>query len=177
MQNDELHGLMPSHPYVRSMWRVQRLSWWILLGLLGAALIGVFGGEGLLNTAHVRSPDGVELHYNRFSHELDPNDLELRIPLRFASNEQIQVAIDLDYLRHLEFQDINPEPEHVASAGEWVIYTFHVDSQIQPAAGDAFYTVLFGVTPTRIGILSASLNVIQGASESEPLHFWQIVYP
>ncbi|MFN8530921.1 MAG: hypothetical protein U0670_20135 [Anaerolineae bacterium] len=175
MQNDELHGLMPDHPFVRSMWRVQRFSWWILLVLLLAALIGVFGGEGWLNTTDVRSTGGVELRYNRFIHELDPNDLEVRIPLRFASNGQLQVAIDLDYLRHLEFQDINPEPEQAVSTGDRVIYTFQVDSR--PAEDNSFYTILFGVTPTRIGVLSVSLSVIQGESELEPLHFWQIVYP
>ncbi len=175
MQNDERYALMPDHPFVRSMWRVQRIGWWVMLALIVAALVGVFGGEGLLNSTNVRSTDGVELHYNRFIHELDPNDLELRIPQHLASNGQLQVAIDLDYLRHLEFQDINPEPEQAFSAGDRVIYTFQVDSR--QALGTGFYTILFGMTPTRIGVLSASLSVIQGESESAPLRFWQIVYP
>lgn len=144
-------------------WRVQKVSWFLLYGLLIAIAFGLLG-HGPLSTSHVRGPDGsASLQFERFMTVKSANQLTLTLP---PAKGQVRAVLDAKYLQDVEIRDITPEPEKSVLESEGTAYFFSADSQ-KPMQ------VQFSFEPRKIGMLEGWIAV---AGESR-LNFRQFVYP
>lgn len=144
-------------------WRIQKVSWFLLYGLLVAIAFGLLG-HGPLSTRHVQSSAGsASLQFDRFMTVKSANQLTLTLP---PANGQVRAVLDAKYLRDVEIRDITPEPEKSVLESEGTAYIFSADSQ-KPMQ------VHFSFEPRNIGMLEGWIEVA-----GEPrLKFKQFVYP
>ena len=144
-------------------WRIQKVSWFLLYGLLIAIAFGLLG-HGPLSTSQVQGPAGsASLQFDRFMTAKSANRLTLTLP---PANGQVRAVLDAKYLRNVEIRDITPEPEKSVLESEGTAYLFSADSH-KPTQ------VQFMFEPQKIGLLEGWIAV---ADESR-LNFKQFVYP
>lgn len=152
----------------RRVWKWQRICWVLLLLLILATLLGLFG-QGLLSDAIVgdeRSP--LWLEYDRFG-RLDAETTRLRVHLGAgaAQNGEVRFWLSREYLEKIRILQVTPQPERVEAAHDRFIFVFH-------AAGlDAPTTLTFQLEAKRIGRLHAMAGLEEGAA----LSFDQFIYP
>jgi hypothetical protein len=147
----------------RREWRVQKVSWFLLYGLLIAIAFGLLG-HGSLSTRQVQGPAGsASLQFDRFMTVKSVNRLTLTLP---PASGEVRAVLDAKYLQDVEIREITPEPEKSVLESEGTAYIFSADSQ-KPTR------VQISFEPRKIGLLEGWIAV---AGESR-LNFKQFVYP
>jgi hypothetical protein len=146
-------------------WTVQRAGWLVMIAILLAAVIGLFGA-GPLSSASVEA-GSLQLQYSRFERRHAPTELEMTVPNSAVSQDQVEVWFSTDYLAGAEITSIVPEPEEVSETDDHVVFRFSVDDQAQTP------TILFALEYDDPGPTTGHIGVIDGPE----LTFWQFVYP
>lgn len=139
--------------FQRRSWRVQRVAWVLMLLIVIAALLGLFGGDGVLNQATLGAVDsGLRVQYHHFDRVLDPT--HLRVELGGSGHLWITNAL----LERVTIDEIIPEPEQMIAGEERTTFVFEL------AAGDPAGMVIISYKPQRIGQLSGQIGVDGGVS-------------
>jgi hypothetical protein len=155
-------------PFQQKTWTVQRVAWIILLVILGAGLLGLFGGTGLLAQASIGGTnDSLQIHYKRFTQYLSPTDMQIKIQLPTDTNDTLQLWIDRQYLDGFIVQNITPQPDKVEASFDHIIYEFAV------AENTDTVTITLNIRHHRIGPLQGRIGLVDG----QTLEFSQFVYP
>ncbi|MBA3659011.1 MAG: hypothetical protein H0W67_05380 [Gemmatimonadales bacterium] len=147
-------------------WRAQRVGWGIMVSLVIAGALGVFG-RGPLSHATARSPRGdVSLEYERFARLGAP--LKLKVTLASGSlPSPVRLSISRQYLDRMMIERILPRPVRVRARGEMLDYAFEL------AGGRASRAeVVFEMQPSQAGVNHGTLGV-----GGQVLTFRQLVYP
>jgi hypothetical protein len=153
--------------FQRRTWVVQRIGWLLMLGVVIAAILGLFG-RGLLSHQTEESRDGsVTVSYRQFERSDAPTAIELRVSTERAENGQVEVWIDRSYTDAMQMERIVPEPASVTSGEDRLILTFHVD-QATP-----FLDIILHMRPSGIGWHSGRIGLLDDPSIS----FRQFVFP
>lgn len=154
--------------YQKAEWKVQRIAWVLMVGLVLAAFLGLLGNSGPIAQASLNSSDGaLQLQYTRFAHHHAPTFLEFTVSPTAVQNGEVQIWMDADYARTLSVESIIPEPDSVEVGPERVLYTFKVE------AGDAPIAVIFHYQHDGFWWLEGHLGVEGGGS----VHIRQFIFP
>lgn len=126
-------------------WIIQRIGWVLLLLLLIAASLGVFG-TGWLSSDHVAGKNGT-VSFERISRFEAPMKLVVQVE---KSDGDIEVRIPRSYISSMEIDKIVPEPVTQKTADGSVVYTFDADPES---------TIIFYLTPESTGSIRTELTI------------------
>lgn len=152
---------------LRWEWSLQKVSWALLILIVGAALTGLLG-HGPLSSAVAGAP-GSELwvEYHRFERQLAPSDLRVHARTDSGQGGTIRVGLDRAYVEQVQFERIDPEPLAVEARGERYVFVFSHPDGSQPA------TVIFRFRPDVSGFLQTRV-ALSGGTE---VRLSQFSYP
>lgn len=151
--------------FQRREWTVQRAGWLVMLAIVLAALIGLFGG-GPLSTATAKV-EPLQLQYTRFERRHAPTKLEVSVASGAVSQDQVEIWLSSDYLARIEITSIVPEPEEVSETNDRVIYRFNIDDQTRAPR------ILMTLEHDEPGLTTCRIGMVDGPE----LAFWQVIYP
>lgn len=148
-------------------WKVERVSWAIMLLIVLLALIGLFG-TGPLSSASVADPDGdLSAGYERFVRQDGRSTLTFHVAGNQATGNEIEFWISQDYLDSVDVQSISPQPTEVRAAENRMIFVFAIDDPSTTLQAS------FRVEPQEMGRLSGEVGVADGPTVT----FSQVSYP
>ena len=150
--------------FERRQWRAQHVGWVVILLLLVAGLLGVFGG-GLLSGAEATS-GSLTLEYERLVRQRAQTALHLRLTSG-PSNGIVSVWIDQPFLESVDVERITPQPVEMAAGAGRIVYHIALEDPSQPAEITVTYQ------PVGPGLRRIALGVVDGAD----LGVAQFVYP
>jgi hypothetical protein len=148
-----------------SSWRAERIAWWGILLILGAALFGLFG-EGFLSHKQLRTADGsIVLDYNQFAQVSADTILNLSLQFQELQGPR-RLWINRSYLDHFDIKQVTPNPSAMELSGDGWLYTFGTSQS------GKFFPIRVILNPRHAGRLSGWVN-----SEGRALCVQQFVYP
>jgi hypothetical protein len=158
-----VHGLQIDQAldFQRRFGRVQRVAWWLLAVVPVAAMAGLFGG-GLFGKVTAGSERArVTVTYDRFGRLTADTELELQFA---RPSRTTDVAISRAFLGRYDTSDVRPQPVHVRTLADAVVFTFAA----APGGRATFF-----LQPDAVGSSSGTVSVTGGT----PVHIKQLVYP
>lgn len=126
-------------------WIVQRIGWVLLLLLLIAASLGVFG-TGWLSAGHVAGKNGT-VSFERIARFETPMKLVFQIE---KAEGDIEIRMPRSYLGSVEIDKIVPEPATQKAADGSTIYTFDAGAES---------TITFYLMPESTGSIRTELTI------------------
>lgn len=128
-------------------WIIQRIGWGLMIVLVLAASLGLFGTGVLANVT--KTVDDSVIKYERFVRFGKPMNLRIEtVPV----DGKIVVALPLDYLMHVELERIVPKPEVERIRHTTVEFVFN-------ASDDG--KIKFYLVPEKVGKVATQLRVNQ----------------
>lgn len=108
--------------FQRRSWRVERLGWLAMLGLVLAGLLGAFGGSGWLAGATATTPDGaLRITYDRVQRQMLPTVFRVEA-LRPPPDGRLQLRLGDALPAHWRVRSLLPHPaESHSDAGDLVL--------------------------------------------------------
>lgn len=151
--------------FQRRAWAAQRVAWVVMLLLIIAALLGLFGGAGPLSSMTAGSEtDGLQIEYQRFIRQGKPMSLIVQAT---AGQDSLRLQIDRNYLDSFQIEQITPNPDQVTARDGQIIYIFASENP-----GDLI-KIKFNLRPEQIGSVSGQIGLDRG----ETLTVNQFIYP
>src|SRR5215213_1167864 len=110
--------------FVQRSWTVQRVGRIIWLLLIMAAMLGAFG-HGWLGSDRATTSDGkLSVQYQRIVHLQAPDRMEISVAPGVAGDGVLRLWIDRHYVGDGTLRMISPDPIHLETVAERIIYTF-----------------------------------------------------
>jgi hypothetical protein len=154
--------------FQRSSWKAQRFGWAIMLLVVVAALLGLFGGGPLSSAKLGGEGSPLRADYERFLRLDSPTKLTVYVGAAAVRGDSTaELWLDRNWLAGVEIKAITPEPEKTRTGANQVIYTFRLD----PSATSARFT--YEVETRSLGRINGRLGLLNGPSYS----FSQFAYP
>jgi hypothetical protein len=151
--------------HARSLWRVQRIGWLLMLLFVIGGVLGLFG-KGPLAADQARAP-GLTLDYDRFTRHGAISAIRAEVGPEAIQGDSLQLWMTRGYIDAIELESIVPEPASVETRGDLVVFTFAAGERSQPTH------VTFNVRPEGYGSEDARAGIEGGGSVS----FRQFIYP
>ena len=148
-------------------WRTQKAGWLVMLLLILAALLGVFGRGPLSPQQAVTANGRLILAYDRVARHSATDVLRLAIAPTAVSGDTVSIWFDRAYMHARAIESISPEPQGFSSSGDRIVYRFRVDDPARPAV------IAFLTNPRDIGRRRGSAGIVGGDS----LRFAQFILP
>lgn len=105
----------------RTMWRLERIGWGLMVCIVLATLAG-FTGHGPFSARTVGSTDaGFTVAYNRFERYAAPTLLTVYLG---DVGSETRLRVSQDFLRRVEVLRVDPQPERVELHTEYLTYVF-----------------------------------------------------
>ncbi|MFN2398187.1 MAG: hypothetical protein ABR543_06035 [Gemmatimonadaceae bacterium] len=153
--------------FQRKEWRVERVGWLVMLGLVLATLLGAFG-RGVLSGAEGEVEGGaLRVNYERITRHESPSHLYVRLAPSLLDGEHVSLWIDRKYVEAVEMTRIIPQPERVVLGQNRVTYAFEVEDASRPL------DITFSLTAEKF--LGRRLRI--GVEDRAVVHFTQFVLP
>jgi hypothetical protein len=150
--------------FQRREWTVQRIGWWALTALVGAAVLGIFGG-GPLSRARAGEPGApLWIEYERFARV--GATTRLYVHLGAGGEPDDEVRVSRNYFDRIRVERLTPEPTRVIVEPDDVRLFF----DLAPGGGER--AVVFDVQPLRAGRHSIRIGTARQPGHS----FTQIAY-
>lgn len=159
-----------SHPVREDMhlqrytWRVHRLAWVLLAGLIGAAALGLFGSGVLSSETAVGAGGRLEVKYNRFERLGASTRLQLQVLA--GANEEVVVRFNPPFLEAFTIEALHPQPEAQRSGKEGAALVF------RSGHGEPL-RVFLSLRPERRGLVKSEVAIPGRAT----VRFTQFVFP
>ncbi len=151
--------------HARSLWRVQRVGWVVMLLIVIGASLGLFG-HGPLADGQARA-EGLTLDYDRFARHGATSSLRAEIEPRALRGDTLTLWMTREYLEGIEIESVIPEPARVVTRGDLVLFTFMTAERSQPAR------ITFNLRPDEYWSEHARAGIAGG----EGVSFRQFIYP
>lgn len=154
--------------FQRRTWRIQRVGWAVMVLLIVAALIGLFG-RGPASSAHLGSPETpLAAEYERFVRLDAPETLTIyvRAPA-LRADSTADIWIDRTWLAGNELRSITPDPDRTTAGADRMIYTFRLDPSSLPAR------ITYDLDSRSFGRIAGRVGLVSGPSWT----FSQFGYP
>ncbi|MGE0543685.1 MAG: hypothetical protein AB7R89_26275 [Dehalococcoidia bacterium] len=152
--------------FQRRSWVAERAGWVVMLGVLAAGLLGLFGSTGPLNRTTASDADGpLRVEYAPLVRHGAPTALQVAVMPPSAA--EVRIVVSRDYLASVRLVDVLPEPERVDLAADAYVFVFSV------AEGGAPLTITFEVESQQYWMLRGTI----GLADGDPLSITQFVYP
>ena len=154
--------------FQRREWAIQRAAWLVFLAIVLAAVLRLFGSDGLVSDAAAGEKDGpLFVEYQRFERYHAPTELTVQIGPGVAREGAVRLWLDSGYAQSPEIDSVLPEPEAVEVGSERVTYVFQVSTPDEPT------TIALQVRHSQFARQRGRLG-IEGGPE---LSFTQFDYP
>ena len=159
--------------------RAQRRNWafaavgsavMVMVALVG--LLGLFGGAGPLSRATVGGQkDTIYIQeYERFLRFGKPTTLHVSLDTTAAvEGGAIRLWINREYLKSVQVQEVDPQPDTVEATPERLVYVFDAKEGSEGRPTE----VTFELEPDEMGTLAGQVGLDGGASQT----YEQFVYP
>lgn len=151
--------------HARSLWRVQRVGWAVILLIVIGATLGLFG-HGPLADGQARA-EGLTLEYERFARHGAASSLRAEIQPQALRGDTLTLWMTRNYLERAELESILPEPERVVTRGDLVVFTFMIAERSRPTR------ITFNLRPDEYWSARARAGIDGGGS----VVFRQFIYP
>lgn len=151
--------------YHRRLFVFQRLGWAAIALFLIAALLGLIGVEGPLNSGWAGN-DRLQVEYERFPHQ--ESQTQIRITLHGSADGRLALWVDRGFLSDVRLQQVSPQPNEVVAQAGGVSYVF---MGVRP---DATISVGLLFEPEAAGRLRGE---VRAGEAGAPVRFSQFVYP
>lgn len=155
--------------FQRRSWRVQRVAWVVMAGIVVAALLGLFG-SGPLSSATVSTPNGViQVRYERFGRLDSPLVTNVRLaPGTGDADGRVRLWVSREYLSRVAGDGLSPVPESTLTAADRVVFVFRLTDPAQPV------DITFYLNTEKVGSLTGQFGLVN----SKPvLAIRQFIYP
>lgn len=139
-------------------WTIQRIGWVVILLLLVASALGVFG-TGILSKKNI-TKNGHNIIFEKFVRYEAP--MQLTVDAK-SKNNKIEIRIPQTYFKSIELDKIVPEPHRRDLADGMAIFTFESKD---PTA------IKFYLIPEKTGLVKAVFKV----NESD-FSITHLIYP
>lgn len=111
----------------RREWRAQIVGFVALVAVVGAATLGAFG-HGVLSTRETASSSGeLEVTSPRFARREARASLHISADASLASGRVFRVVVERRYADALGFEQVEPAPQAVETAGDHLVYVIERD--------------------------------------------------
>lgn len=148
-------------------WTVQRAGWVVMLVIVAAALIGVFGG-GPVSSARAGDTNRLRVDYERFVRLDSPEKITFTVGRgAVPAGSSVDLWIDRQWLTKHVVNSIVPAPSGTRVTSDRVIYRFDVDSAGFPSQ------IEFDLETRGMGRLKGRAGTGAGNSVA----FTQLAYP
>jgi hypothetical protein len=152
--------------YQQREWKAQRVGWAVMLLIILATLLGLFG-RGPLSRASIGG-DPLKLEYERFTRHASPTQLTVHLAPGVAGKDgKARVRLRRDYMQGVRIEHITPEPESVEASEDALEYVFEVADPSHPV------TAVFQLEADKMWSRSGHIALGDG----QPLRFTQFVFP
>ena len=154
--------------FQRASWRIQRVGWLVMSGIVGAALLGLFGGGPLSSAEAGDAQSGLSLEYERFTRVNSPQTLDVQIAHpTMAADSTVKFWLDRKWIESNEMKSVTPEPESAELEADRIIYTFNTSRSTMPLRAR------FHLENRAMGLLHGRGGIVGGRTYS----FKQFSYP
>jgi hypothetical protein len=148
-------------------WKLQHAGRFVMLALVLAALLGVFG-RGWLAKAEVGGrEEPMRMEYDRIARHRSSSALRFHLSPRASENGKARLWLKREYIEGVNIETISPEPDTVEADKDGLIYEFVVAAPAQPTL------VVFHIKPDDIGARSGAAGLM--GQQRHP--FTQFVLP
>jgi hypothetical protein len=145
-------------------WLLQRIAWWLLLTLLAAIGLGLFGRGGPLSEMRLGSRDGaLQIELDRFIRYHSPDTLTVIV---VAHADKTPIRLDARYLDRIQIEHITPQPAREIGGGAAVTYVFDTRPGERLSA-------TFHISADRYGRLAGWVE----SADGNRVDFSQFAYP
>lgn len=151
--------------HARSLWRVQRVGWVIMLLIVIGGLLGLFG-NGPLAEDRARA-EGLTLDYDRFARHGAASSLRVEVRPEAVRGDTLKLWITRDFIDGLKLESVVPEPASVETRGDLLVFAFAHPEPPGPTR------ITFNVRPDEYWTQRARAGIDGGGS----LSFRQLIYP
>ena len=134
----------------RIEWRVQRISWALLLVFCGAAVAGFLGPGPLGKKQAGKIGSELYIEYDRYIRNRAP--YSIKVYSRPDTGDRFTLRLDRALIERTEIRQIQPEPVETTAAGDH--YEFHFK-----ASGGPEQLVTFHFEPDSFGALSTAVSL------------------
>jgi hypothetical protein len=111
----------------RRIWAFERAGWIVLLLLLVAAALGLFG-PGILGSAHPTAPNGaLSVEHLRFARARSPQRLQVALEPDDRGDGRFELWLDSAWLDAVTLEHITPQPDRVRAGAERTTLEFAWD--------------------------------------------------
>jgi len=156
----------------RRNWAFAAVGSAVMVMVALAGLLGLFGGAGPLSRATVGGQkDTIYVQeYERFLRFGKPTTLHVSLDTTAAvEGGAIRLWINREYLKSIQVQEVDPQPDTVEATPERLVYIFDA----KEGSGGRPTEVTFELEPDEMGTLAGRVGLDGGASQT----FEQFVYP
>ena len=158
--------------FLTRSWGVQRIGWIVMVLIVIAALLGLFGRGPLARATAGNAGDPLRLEYERFTRHSSPATLQVHLAPGVTDEQEggggtARVWLDREYMQDIAIESISPEPQSMEAGKEGIVYVFRI------AKADQFTRVTFHIQPKGYGLRSGRI----GLAGREPLRFRQFIFP
>jgi hypothetical protein len=168
MTSHHVKALDEALPQQRWAWKAERVGWVIMVLILAAALLGLFGSGPLATGRASGEADALRVEYARFARYQSPATMRVYVQPPLPPPEgEIRLAVSRDFLDAMNLEGITPWPDAMKSGDGMVVMTF------RDGGGDRPLLVRFDYRPTAIGLHRGQIGVIPGPW----VDFRPFVYP
>lgn len=152
--------------FLRREWKAERVGWLTMAGILGLALLGVFG-SGPLAEANAGGDGPLAVRYARFARTQAPTILRLRYDAgAVGADGRVRLVLDRGFVEAVQIEHITPQPERAVAEPGRVVYVFAAEPA---AAGEVTFHARF----ERFGVIRGAA----GLADRPPVRFTQWVHP
>ncbi|MES2605445.1 MAG: hypothetical protein V4603_10945 [Pseudomonadota bacterium] len=146
------------------LWKIERISWGVLLLIVIAALAGLLGHGYLSKRTAGSAEAGFTIEYQRFERHQLQSQFTLQLTPEAVQQGTTRLLVGRDFMREMEITSIEPQPVRNELAGRFLLYEF--DTSAAGAVVFHFLPVGFGSVQLEVGL------------EARPLQsFPMLVYP
>lgn len=152
----------------RREWRWQRVGWVVLFGIVGAALLGVFG-DGPLSYAQavsgVNGPAGapaLSVDYQRFTRVGSSTRIAIRLAGPPPEKGDLELEVERRFYDHAQIERITPEPDRVVLGSKKVALVF-ASGKLRPESGVVldYQPTVAGLHALRFGFADSVVEMTQ----------------
>lgn len=151
--------------FQRKEWVVERWSWILMLLIVFAGLLGLFG-QGPLSSTTV-GDDPLKVHYGRFERLSAPTQMNIQVSPTAASNGEVRLRVDQSVMTLYNIQRIIPEPASTELSSGYITYVF------KTGLGDQPFQIVFDLEPSKLGMPKGAIGLENGPS----VNISQFIYP
>ncbi|HEX2099829.1 MAG TPA: hypothetical protein VHF69_04145 [Candidatus Synoicihabitans sp.] len=162
MKAQRTHGgdleISEDFEFQQRSWFWERIGQIAVVGLVLAALIGLFGG-GPISIVRQASPDeALRVEHPRFVRNQSPLDLQINVAPSAARDGQVRLWLDTSLTDSLTIDSIMPEPDSTELGTDRVYLSFRV------AAGESIAPIKIHATADAIGREGGHVGIREGPS-------------